>query len=127
MEEIPRTVPRRGPGLVSREGRVDDLAERAARATPAGVARTVRGLSDRAIAWLFVTPTMLLLLGINLFPLVWTVRLSFHGGMTLPCTPSETCQNHWSSGIVRNGSTLKLAGVTISVPPYVPKPLPAHP
>jgi multiple sugar transport system permease protein len=79
MEEIPRTVPRRGPALVSREGRVGDLAERAARATPAGIAGAVRGLSDRAIAWLFVTPTMLLLLGINLFPLVWTVRLSFTG------------------------------------------------
>ena len=49
------------------------------------------------------------------------------GGMTEPCTPSETCQNHWSSGIVRNGSTLKFAGVTISVPPYVPRPLPARP
>ena len=54
-----------------------DLAERAARGTPAGIARAVRGLSDRAIAWLFITPTMVLLLGINLFPLVWTVRLSF--------------------------------------------------
>jgi multiple sugar transport system permease protein len=49
----------------------------AARLTPEAVARPVRGLSDRAIAWLFVTPTMLLLLGINLFPLVWTIRLSF--------------------------------------------------
>jgi len=56
---------------------VTDLAERAARGTPAGIARAVRGLSDRAIAWLFITPTMVLLLGINLFPLVWTVRLSF--------------------------------------------------
>jgi multiple sugar transport system permease protein len=26
-------------------------------------------LSDRAIAWLFITPTMLLLLAINIFPL----------------------------------------------------------
>ena len=46
-----------------------------------------------------------------------SVRLSFHGGMTEPWMPSETCQNHWSSGIVLNGSTLKLAGVTMSVPP----------
>ncbi len=39
--------------------------------------KRLRGLSDRAIAWLFVTPTMLLLLAINIFPLAWTVRLSF--------------------------------------------------
>jgi multiple sugar transport system permease protein len=45
--------------------------------TPAGVAVRIRGLSDRAIAWLFVAPTILLLLAINIFPLVWTVYLSF--------------------------------------------------
>jgi multiple sugar transport system permease protein len=49
----------------------------AARATPAPVARRIRGLSDRAIAWLFVAPTIFLLLAINIFPLIWTVRLSF--------------------------------------------------
>jgi multiple sugar transport system permease protein len=53
------------------------IIDSAARLTPEVVARPVRGLSDRAIAWLFVTPTMLLLLAINLFPLVWTIRLSF--------------------------------------------------
>ena len=42
-----------------------------------GVARKARGLSDRAIAWLFVTPTILLLLAINIYPLIWTVYLSF--------------------------------------------------
>jgi multiple sugar transport system permease protein len=41
------------------------------------VARVIRGLSDRAIAWLFIAPTMLLLLAINVFPLIWTIRLSF--------------------------------------------------
>jgi multiple sugar transport system permease protein len=45
--------------------------------TPAGVAARIRGLSDRAIAWLFIAPTILLLLAINIFPLVWTVYLSF--------------------------------------------------
>jgi len=34
-------------------------------------------LSDRAIAWLFVGPTIALLLAINIFPLIWTIRLSF--------------------------------------------------
>ncbi|MEM7652742.1 MAG: sugar ABC transporter permease [Pseudomonadota bacterium] len=49
----------------------------AARRTPVGVARRVRGLSDTAIAWLFVSPTIFLLLAINIFPLIWTVYLSF--------------------------------------------------
>ncbi len=39
--------------------------------------RRVRGLSDRALGWLFITPTVLLLLAINIFPLIWTIRLSF--------------------------------------------------
>lgn len=51
--------------------------EAAAKATPAPIARRVRGLSDRAIAWIFVAPTIFLLLAINIFPLIWTVRLSF--------------------------------------------------
>jgi multiple sugar transport system permease protein len=53
------------------------LINRAARATPVPLARAVRGLSDRAIAWLFISPTMLLLLAINIFPLIWTIQLSF--------------------------------------------------
>jgi multiple sugar transport system permease protein len=51
--------------------------DRLARATPQGVARRVRGLSDRAIAWIFIAPTILLLLAVNIFPLIWTIRLSF--------------------------------------------------
>src|SRR5262249_1557945 len=53
------------------------LAQRIAEATPAALARRVRGLSDRMVAWLFIAPTIILLLAINIFPLVWTVRLSF--------------------------------------------------
>ncbi len=34
-------------------------------------------LSDRGIAWLFISPTVLLLLAINIFPLIWTIYLSF--------------------------------------------------
>lgn len=52
-------------------------ADRLARATPPTLARKVRGLSDRSIAWIFVAPTILLLLAINIFPLIWTIRLSF--------------------------------------------------
>ena len=55
----------------------DTIATRAARATPAPVARRIRGLSDRAIAWIFVAPTIFLLLAVNIFPLIWTIRLSF--------------------------------------------------
>ena len=50
---------------------------RAAGAVPPGLARRVRGLSDRSLAWLFITPVMVLLLAINIFPLIWAVRLSF--------------------------------------------------
>ena len=51
--------------------------DRVASATPARVAKKIRGLSDRAIAWLFVGPTIFLLLAINIFPLIWTIQLSF--------------------------------------------------
>ena len=51
--------------------------ERVANKTPVGLARKVKGLSDRAIAWLFVGPTIVLLLAINIFPLIWTINLSF--------------------------------------------------
>src|SRR5258705_11416202 len=54
-----------------------DLVGRAVAATPLRVAGRIKGLSDRAIAWLFITPTILLLLAINVFPLIWTIRLSF--------------------------------------------------
>jgi multiple sugar transport system permease protein len=37
----------------------------------------MRGLTDRAMAWAFITPTLLLLLAINIFPLLWTIYLSF--------------------------------------------------
>ena len=49
----------------------------AARATPTDVAKRFRGLSDRALAWLFIAPTMVLLLAINIFPLLWAIWLSF--------------------------------------------------
>ena len=55
----------------------DTPATRAAKATPVGVARKIKGLSDRAIAWIFVGPTIFLLLAINIFPLIWTINLSF--------------------------------------------------
>src|SRR5919197_5147407 len=53
------------------------LVKRAAAGTPPSVARRIRSLSDRAIAWLFIAPTIILLLAINIFPLIWTIQLSF--------------------------------------------------
>jgi multiple sugar transport system permease protein len=54
----------------------DALPNRVANATPKSVARRIKGLSDRTIAWIFVAPTIFLLLAVNIFPLLWTIRLS---------------------------------------------------
>jgi multiple sugar transport system permease protein len=53
------------------------MADKAARATPVRFAGRLRGLPDTAVAWLFISPTILILLAINIFPLIWTVYLSF--------------------------------------------------
>ena len=55
----------------------ETVMDRAASATPKKVARRIKGLSDRTIAWIFVAPTVFLLLAVNIFPLIWTIRLSF--------------------------------------------------
>lgn len=55
----------------------DSALDQIAKATPPSMARKVRGLSDSAIAWIFVAPTLFLLLAVNIFPLIWTIRLSF--------------------------------------------------
>ena len=51
--------------------------DRMAEATPMHLANRLRFLSDRTLAWLFIGPTILLLLAINIFPLIWTIYLSF--------------------------------------------------
>jgi multiple sugar transport system permease protein len=53
------------------------IAQRAARATPDSIRRRLRGLSDRTITWLFISPAIVLLLALNIFPLIWTIYLSF--------------------------------------------------
>src|SRR5947209_4001811 len=53
------------------------LADRAVARTPRRLALRFGGMSDKAIAWLFITPSVLLLLAINIFPLLWTIQLSF--------------------------------------------------
>ncbi|MGO4331389.1 carbohydrate ABC transporter permease [Cupriavidus sp. 2TAF22] len=52
-------------------------AQNLAAAAPVHGAARLRGLSDRTIAWLFILPTILLLLAVNIFPLIWALRLSF--------------------------------------------------
>src|ERR1700731_2161183 len=52
------------------------IAYRAALVQPR-VVRRIRGLSDKSLAWLFITPTIVLLLAINIFPLAWAIYLSF--------------------------------------------------
>ena len=63
------------------------LVDRAAGATPMPVARRILTLSDRAIAWLFIAPTIVLLLAINIFPLIWTIYLSFTDFKRIARTP----------------------------------------
>lgn len=53
------------------------FADKIAQKTPDGVSKHVQGLSDKKLAWLFVSPTIILLLAINIFPLIWTIYLSF--------------------------------------------------
>ena len=58
--------------------RIDIEHPAAASSTPAPLLRRrLHGMSDRAIAWLFITPTIALLLAINVFPLIWTIQASF--------------------------------------------------
>ena len=54
----------------------DDIISRDRVGAPTTLRRRVAGLSDRALAWIFIVPTILLLLAINIFPLIWTIRLS---------------------------------------------------
>jgi multiple sugar transport system permease protein len=56
---------------------VPSFADRVASVSPDWMLRRAAGLSDRSIAWLFIAPTIVLLLAINIFPLIWTIRLSF--------------------------------------------------
>jgi multiple sugar transport system permease protein len=55
---------------------LERLAVRAPLDTRRHIGKYTRGLSDRSIAWLFVLPTIVLLLAINIFPLIWMIRLS---------------------------------------------------
>jgi multiple sugar transport system permease protein len=62
---------------MSEQSEIMRAMEKVAAATPRPVAARVKGISDRTITWLFVAPTIALLLAINIFPLIWTIYLSF--------------------------------------------------
>jgi len=53
------------------------LAEQAVARTPRRLALRFGKMSDKALRGLFITPSVLLLLAINIFPLLWTIQLSF--------------------------------------------------
>src|ERR1700751_1673889 len=55
----------------------ETLVDRIAARTPLQIAKRVRRFSDRSTAWLFILPSIALLLAINIFPLIWAIRLSF--------------------------------------------------
>ena len=59
------------------ENMLEKAADQVAQATPLPLLRRVRTMSDRTVAWLFISPTIILLLAINIFPLFWAVYLSF--------------------------------------------------
>ena len=54
----------------------DETSSRTPAAARPGLAHRMGSLSDRALAWVFIGPTIFLLLAINIFPLIWTIRLS---------------------------------------------------
>ena len=56
---------------------LDSAVNKAVQATPDAIFHKVKGLSDRTIAWILIAPTIFLLLAINIFPLIWTINLSF--------------------------------------------------
>ena len=66
QEHLPPSLP--GPGAAG-SSRDPHAAAR--------LLKRAQGLSDRAVIWLFVGPTLLLLLAINIFPLIWNITLSF--------------------------------------------------
>ena len=41
------------------------------------VKKKFKGLSDKAVGWLFIGPTLLLLLAINIYPLIYAIKMSF--------------------------------------------------
>jgi multiple sugar transport system permease protein len=78
MAGIPGNMnPKDKPVTDTTSSTMDRAAEALARKTPRSAAQRIRGLSDKAIAWVFIFPAIALLLAINIFPLIWAIYLSF--------------------------------------------------
>ena len=69
-------VPARGQTEMSEIVGVRSILQTAP-AEAMGDRKRLSGVSDRWLAWFFIGPTILLLLAINIFPLIWTIYLSF--------------------------------------------------
>jgi multiple sugar transport system permease protein len=83
--------------------RMQKIPELTARSTPPAIANAMRGLSDKAIAWLFILPTMVLLLAINIFPLFWTIYLSFTNyASNRPNRPVQNVGFKWYKDILNS-------------------------
>tara|TARA_Y100000590_G_scaffold462539_1_gene626895 strand:+ start:332 stop:1237 length:906 start_codon:yes stop_codon:yes gene_type:complete len=44
---------------------------------PKKILKKAKGLSDKAVAWIFIAPTIILLLAINIYPLFYAISMSF--------------------------------------------------
>ena len=83
---------------MNKSSRMAMVGDRMAEATPGQMAKRLRGLSDRTIAWIFIAPTILLLLAVNVFPLLWTIYLSFTNYKANRSTPIRGVgTDHYSS------------------------------
>src|SRR5262245_35035274 len=72
----PEMSPRRGQSDMSEMAESPAILRSSSQRVPALRGR-LGAVSDRVLAWWFIGPTILLLLAINIFPLIWTIYLSF--------------------------------------------------
>src|SRR5213596_2405231 len=68
--------PRRGQAEMSEVAESPAILRPSSQEVPA-LRGKLNSVSDRMLAWWFIGPTILLLLAINIFPLIWTIYLSF--------------------------------------------------
>ncbi|MCD4719700.1 MAG: sugar ABC transporter permease [Desulfobacula sp.] len=63
--------------------------------------KKILNMSDRSIAWLFTLPTLILLIFINIYPLIWSIYLSFTNfKANRPGVPIEWVGTKWYKKIL---------------------------
>jgi multiple sugar transport system permease protein len=72
----PEMSPRQGQAEMSEVAESPAILRTSSQDVPA-LRGKLNSVSDRMLAWWFIGPTILLLLAINIFPLIWTIYLSF--------------------------------------------------